>query len=102
MEWDEFLTLEEKEQMDNLMKKAEERRKKKTENDASRHFLLMECQCMCMKQMQEKEGEQDVPSDCFELMQQFLKTVCNFCREHGCRECHKKEEPVGNEELPFP
>lgn len=24
MEWDEFLTLEEKEQMDNLMKKAEE------------------------------------------------------------------------------
>lgn len=102
MEYEEYLTDDEKKQIDELMKKADERRKKKIEDDASKHFLMLDCQCMCMKQMQEKEGEQgqSVPSDCFELMQQFLKTVCNFCREHGCRECHKKEECAG-EELPF-
>lgn len=103
MEYEEYLTSDEKKQIDELMEKAEERRKKKMEEDASKHFLLLDCQCMCMKKMYESgEQAQDVPSDCFELMQQFLKTVCNFCREHGCRECHKKEEPVGNEELPFP
>ena len=103
MEYDEFLTPDEKKQIDELMDKAEERRKKKMQDDASKHFLLLDCQCLCMKKMYEKDQQaQDVPSDCFELMQQFLKTVCNFCREHGCCECHKKEEPVGNEELPFP
>ena len=103
MEYDEFLTSDEKKQIDELMKKAEERRMKKMEDDASKHFLMLDCQCMCMK-MQEKEGKQgqSVPSDCFELMQEFLKMLCNFCRVHGCRECHKKEESVGNEELPFP
>lgn len=100
MEYEEYLTSDEKKQIDELMNKAEERRKKKMEEDASQHFLMLDCQCMCMKRMQEKEGEQDVPSDCFELMQQFLKTVCNFCREHGCHECHKKEACAG-EELPF-
>lgn len=104
MEYDEFLTPDEKKQIDELMKKADERRKKKIEDDASQHFLMLDCQCMCMKKMQEQEGEQgqSVLSDCFEMMQQFLKMVCNFCREHRCYECHKKEEPVGNEELPFP
>lgn len=96
MEWDEFLTPEEKEQMDNLMKRAEERRKKKTENDESRHFLLMECQCMCMRQMQEKEGNMAMLPECFESMKQFLKMVCGFCREHRFCEYRKDEE------LPFP
>lgn len=104
MEYDEYLTSDEKKQIDELMKKADERRKKKMEEDASKHFLLLDCQCLCMKKMYEKEGEkpQAVPSDCFELMQQFLKMVCNFCREHGCCECHIDKESVGNEELPFP
>lgn len=102
MEYDEFLTPDEKKQIDELMKKADERRKKKIEDDASKHFLMLDCQCMCMKQIQEKEGEQDVPSGCFELMQQFLKMLCNFCRAHGCRECHRDKEFTGDEELPFP
>ena len=101
MEYEEYLTDDEKKQIDELMKKADERRKKKMEDDASQHFLMLDCQCMCMK-MQEKEGEQDVASACFELMQQFLKMVCNFCREHGCHECHKDKEFTGDEELPFP
>lgn len=104
MEYDEFLTPEERKQMDDLMRKADERRKNKMEDDASKHFFLLDCQCMCLKHMQEKEGEQAqaVPSDCFELMQQFLKLICNFCREHGCCECHKDKESVGDEEWPFP
>lgn len=104
MEYDEYLTSDEKKQIDELMNKAEERRRKKMEDDASNHFLLLDCQCLCMKKMQEKEGEraQDMPSDCFERMQEFLKMLCNFCREHRCCEYHKNKESVGNEELPFP
>ena len=103
MGYDEFLTLEERKQMDDLMRKADERRKKKMEDDAAKHFLILDCQYTCLKHMQKKEGEQAwaVPSDCFELMQQFLKLICIFCREHGCHECHKKEELTGDEELPF-
>lgn len=51
MKWIEFLTAEERKTMHKLMERASERRKKKMETGTSEHFLFMECQCGCIKQM---------------------------------------------------
>lgn len=100
MEWIEFLTAEERKTMHKLMERASERRKKKMETGTSEHFLFMECQCGCIKQM---PGEkQDMPSGCAVDMREFLGMICNFCRTHGCCKCRKDEEHAGDEELPFP
>lgn len=101
MEYDEFLTPDERKQIDELMKKAYARRKKKMVDDASKHFLMLDCQCMCLKHVQEKEGKQDVALGCFELMKELLKAICEFCREHDCCVCQKNEDRRRDEELPF-
>lgn len=99
MEWSEFLTPEEKEQMAVLMKTAEERKKKIRETDAENQFMLLGCQCGCMNQMNEKNRQ--TISSCMGDMKQLLNIICNFCREHGCCVCQKDDDRRGDEELPF-
>ena len=48
MELNEYLTSEEQEQLDAIMKKARERK----EEAETRQFMLLECQCRCLKQLE--------------------------------------------------
>lgn len=98
MELNEFLTLEEKELIATLMKRAEERKKKVMEADAENQFMLLGCQCGCMNQMNEKNKH--IISSCGD-MKELLNIICKFCREHGCCVCQKDEDQRGDEELPF-
>lgn len=83
MEWSEFLTPEEKRQLEALMEKAAERGKVQGGN----RFLLMKCQVDCLRQMEGAE-QMDVSGD-IDSMQKILKAICKFCREHGCNECRR-------------
>ena len=99
MEWSEFLTPEEKEQMAALMKTAEERKKKIMEADSGNQFMLLGCQCGCINQMHEKNKQ--TISSCTGDMKNLLNFICYFCREHGCCVCQKDDDRRGDEELPF-
>lgn len=92
----EFLTHEERELMDALVKKAEER-KRKEEEVYSRQYIMLECQCGCLKHMD--EGKRKEP-DSYEDMQELLSLICDFCRKHGGI-CHRDREDEGDDELPF-
>ena len=47
-----YLTGEERRQMDALLAKAEKRMKEKGEDGCSEQILLMACQCKCKQMMQ--------------------------------------------------
>lgn len=84
MEWSEFLTPEEKRQLEALMEKAAERGKERMAASGKNWFLLMKCQADCLRQMEGAE-QMDVSGD-IDSMQKILKAICKFCREHGCNE----------------
>lgn len=84
MEWSEFLTPEEKRQLETLMEKAAERENKQVSASGGNRFLLMKCQVDCLRQMEGAE-QMDVSGD-IDSMQKILKAICKFCREHGCNE----------------
>jgi len=87
-----FLTGEERRQMDALLAKAEERMKEKGEGSYNEQFLLMTCQCKC-KQVLEKEEEKERFE---EEVRKIFSDICNFCKGHDlCPE-------YCQEELPFP
>lgn len=97
MDLGEFLTHEEREQLETLMKRAEER-KRKEEEAFSRQFILLECQCGYLKRMD--KGKRKEPDSC-EEMQELLRLICDFCRKHGGI-CHRdREDEGGDDELPF-
>lgn len=88
-----FLTGEEKRQLDKLLEKAEERMREKGEEGCSEQILLMACQCCKCKQVLEKEEEKER----FESgVKKIFSDICNFCKGHDlCPE-------YCQEELPFP
>lgn len=94
MELNEYLTAEEQEQIDSIMKKARERK----EEAETRQFMLLECQCRCLKQME--RGEQQ-KSCVHEEIQELLGLICEFCRQHGYCCPRDSEGKIGNDELPF-
>lgn len=94
LELNEYLTQEEQEQLDSIMKKVRERK----EEAETRQFMLLECQCRCLKQME--LGEQK-KSCVHEEIQDLLSLICEFCRQHGYCVCNKKKEWKGDEEMPF-
>ena len=87
-----FLTGEERRQMDRLLEKAEERMKEKGEGSYNEQFLFMTCQCKC-KQVLEKEEEKERFE---EEVRKIFASICTFCKGHDlCQE-------YCVEELPFP
>lgn len=87
-----YLTGEERRQMDALLAKAEERMKEKGEEGCSGQLLLMACQCKC-KQMMQKEEEKEMFE---EEVRKIFASICTFCKGHDlCQE-------YCVEELPFP
>ena len=87
-----YLTGEERRQMDALLAKAEARMKEKGEEGCRGQLLLMTCQCKC-KQVLEKEEEKERFE---EDVRKIFTNVCVFCKGHDmCPE-------YCQEELPFP
>lgn len=87
-----YLTDEERRQMDALLAKAEERMKEKGEEGYRGQLFLMACQCKC-KQVLEKEEEKERFE---EEVRKVFASICIFCKGHDmCPECCQ-------EELPFP
>lgn len=86
-----YLTGEERRQMNKLLAKAEERRKEKGEEDCKEQFIMMACHCECGQTGPNEEERDDLPND----MENLLDHVCNFCKKHNmCPEC-------SDEQLPF-
>lgn len=96
-----FLTHDEREQINNLMAKASDRMRKSREKasaNESHHFLFLHCQCECKRQMEQKEQIRDE----FEQdARTLLDHICSFCHKH--RVC-RKDDAGGkdDDELPLP
>lgn len=98
MELNEYLTKDEREQMESLMKKAAERRKKDNgEADEEVSVLYFQYQYGSRKQTDEKKA--DYETDLENVMEQ----VCNFCQKYKLCDSRKKcrEYDEDDEELPF-
>ena len=87
-----FLTSEERRQMDALLAKAEARMKEKGEESYNEQFLLMTCQCKCRQVLEKEEEKERFESG----VKKIFSDICNFCKGHDlCPE-------YCQEELPFP
>ncbi len=87
-----YLTGDERRQMDKLLEKAEERMRENGEDGCSEQILLMACQCKC-KQMMQKEEENERFE---EEVRKIFSDICAFCKGHDmCLE-------YCQDELPFP
>lgn len=97
-----FLTPDEREQINNLMANASERMQKSMEetSNESHHMLFLHCQCEIRRQMEQKEQmrnefEQDIRT--------LLDHICCFCQKHRVPMC-RKDDAGGedDDELPLP
>ena len=87
-----FLTGEERRQMDALLGKAEERMREKGEEGCRGQFIMVSCQCGCGQLSQNDDKRDNFPND----MENLLRQICDFCKTHNmCPE-------YCQEELPFP
>lgn len=87
-----YLTGEERRQMDVLLAKAEERMREKGEDGCSGQLLLMTCQCKCKQVLEKEEEKERFKGD----VKKIFSDICNFCKGHDlCPE-------YCQEELPFP
>ena len=86
-----YLTGEERRQMDKLLEKAKERMRENGEEGCSGQFIMMSCQC-CGQTSQSDEKRDNFPND----MENLLRQICDFCKKHDmCPE-------YCQDELPFP
>lgn len=96
-----FLTPEEKEQMQSLMAKAAERMRKSKEEtpNESHQFLFLHCQCECRRQMEKKE---QIKEEFAQDVRTLLDQICTFCRKHGFPVCKREASGDEEDELPLP
>lgn len=98
----EFMTEEEKKQVNLILDRAEERMQRQQRRQTNAYQLL-ECKCRVYEQM--PENGRRPGGSCMADMQGLLSMVCQFCREHGCCQCWPwdkgEEEREEGEELPF-
>ncbi len=89
-----YLTGEERRQMDALLKKAECRKQEKEGEGKSQQVMFMECQIGCV---QENGKEQTQQRDNFSCdLEHLLGQICEFSKKYNV--CPKYCE----DELPFP
>ena len=86
-----FLTGEERRQMDALLAKAEERMKGKGEDGyCNGQLLLMTCQCKCKQVLEKEEEKERLEND----IRKLFSDICNFCKGHDmCLEYCQDEFP---------
>lgn len=98
-----FLTPDEREQINNLMAKASERMRKSREKasaNESHQFLFLHCQCECRHQMEQKE---QIRNEFEQDARTLLDHICSFCNKHRIPMCRKDEGESGDDdELPLP
>lgn len=96
-----FLTPDEREQINNLMAKAAERMRKsrKTASNESHQFLFLRCQCECRQQMEKKE---QIKNEFAQDVRTLLDQICTFCRRHGIPVCKRETSGDEEDELPLP
>ena len=88
----EYLTGEERRQMDKLLEKAEERMRENGEEGCGGQLLLMACQCKCKQVLEKEEEKERFEND----IRKLFSDICNFCKGHDmCLE-------YCQDELPFP
>ena len=87
-----YLTGEERRQMDKLLEKAKERMRENGEEGCSGQLLLMTCQCKCKQVLEKEEEKERFEND----IRKLFSDICNFCKGHVmCLE-------YCQDELPFP
>ncbi len=87
-----YLTGDERRQMDKLLERAEERMRENGEEVCSEQILLMACQCKCRQMMQKEEEKERFEEE----VKRIFTNICAFCKGHDlCPE-------YCQEELPFP
>lgn len=99
-----FLTPDEREQINTIMAKASERMQRsreKASTNESHQFLFLHCQCECRRQMEQKE---QIRNEFEQDTRALLDHICSFCNKHRiipvCR-----RDTAGSEdedELPLP
>lgn len=99
-----YMTEEERQQVDAILGKAGERMRAAQISRQEQQFLFLGCQCECYQEMtrQNQKGQEKV--DFEEDIQQLLQQICDFCKRHrACfrREEEKKEREGEDDELPF-
>lgn len=97
-----FLTPDEREQINNLMTKASERMRKSMEKasvNESHHFLFLHYQCECRQQMKQKEQLKKEFEHDIEVL---LNQICNFCHKYGIPVSRKDDSGEEDDELPLP
>lgn len=96
-----FLTPDEREQINNLMAKAAERMRKsrETASNESHQFLFLRCQCECRQQMEKKE---QIKEEFAQDVRTLLDQICSFCRKHGFPMCKREASGDEEDELPLP
>lgn len=99
-----FLTPDEREQINRLMAKAADRmmksREKTSDKESSCHFLFLRCQQECRKQIEQKKQVQEELEHDIELL---MSQICTFCQKHCFPMCGKENSAdEDEEELPLP
>lgn len=100
MDMVDYLTAEEKQQIEGLMQKAAERRKKsKGETSEEVSFLYFQCRAENGKKADETVQRADYEDD----LENVLEQVCGFCQKYKFCDSRKKcgEYLPEDEELPF-
>lgn len=87
MDWNNYLTEDEKRQMNDIFQKVERRIKEKGESCQGQFLIL--AQCCCGQEVQKEQEKESFPED----MAKFLANVCDFCKKH---------DMCPDESLPFP
>lgn len=85
-----FMSREEKEQMDALIERAI-RRKARREEAASGakwdQFCKCQCQCECMEEMGRVEEKKGQGKNRSEEMERLLQAICDFCLKYDLCQC---------------
>ena len=96
-----YMTNEEKRQVDILLERAQKRMRKKQAARQEQQFLFLGCQCECYEGMVQQNQEHQERCDFEEDVQRLLHQVCDFCKRHqGCFREGEMEGEV-DEDLPF-
>lgn len=98
-----YMTEDEKRQIDALLDRAQERMRRKQGFGKEHQFLFLNCQCECYEGMMHQDCEHQERCDAEEDIQNVLRQICDFCRKHrACLwEGGMEREGEVDEDLPF-
>lgn len=82
-----YMSREEREQMDALIDRARKRKERREEAViGAKRFQFLQCQCACRREMEGETGS-GPGKNREEEMEQLLKAVCDFCLKYNLCQC---------------